>query len=53
MNNKEHQNPSLARRRFYLEPETMAYLDQRATELGLSTSQYLDMLVKKLKQEAK
>lgn len=48
MNNKEYNNPTLVRRRFYLEPVTMSYLDLKAAELGISTSQYLDLLVSEL-----
>lgn len=51
MNNKEYNNPTLVRRRFYLEPSTMAYLDKQAQELGISTSQYLDKLIAELKKE--
>jgi hypothetical protein len=48
MSKQEFNNPTLVRRRVYLEPVTMAYLDKKATELGLSTSQYLDLLVQTL-----
>lgn len=51
LNNKEYNNPTLVRRRFYLEPSTMAYLDKQAQELGISTSQYLDKLIAELKKE--
>lgn len=48
MSKQEFNNPTLVRRRFYLEPVTMSYLDMKAAELGISTSQYLELLVQKL-----
>lgn len=53
MSKQEFNNPTLVRRRFYLEPVTMTYLDMKAQELGTSTSKYLDILVQSLiKREA-
>lgn len=51
MNNNEYTNPTLVRRRFYLEPSTLAWLDKQAKAHNMSTSQYLDKLIEQLIKE--
>lgn len=51
MNKQEYKNPVLVRRRFYLEPATLTWLDKQAKAHNMSTSQYLDKLIEQLIKE--
>lgn len=49
----EYENKDLVRRRFYLSAESLAFLDAKALESGMSGSMFLDELLMLLKHHPK
>lgn len=51
--NKEYNNPSLIRRRFYLSKQSLAYIDYLALQQGVSASVLLDRILCAMRDKSK